>query len=88
MGIWPHGIRSETPLVEISVAVVSWCIGASEMVASFALIAVPQPPCVQPHPARLPLQIVNLRIIEGGGLVSYRFEFGYILAYFFDDADS
>ena len=41
MGIWPHGIRSETPLVEISVAVVSWCIGASEMVASFALIAVP-----------------------------------------------
>ena len=41
MGIWPDGIRSETPLVEISAAVISWCIDASEVIASFALIAVP-----------------------------------------------
>jgi len=39
MGVWPHGIRSETSLVEISNAIISWCVGASEVKASFTLIA-------------------------------------------------
>lgn len=39
MGIRPYGIGSKTALVKISVAIISWCVGASEMITSITPIS-------------------------------------------------